>query len=395
MQTPKNKRILIGIALLVWALLGCTFILPRIGRPTPTATAEAAVVVVTATPAATGAQATSTAGQPSFALSQEQLIIDIYKRVSPGVVFISVPDSLESADGGSGSGFVYDAEGHIITNAHVVWNADTIRVHFSDDTTAEAEVLGMDADADLAVLKVDVPAEILVPVELGSSSNLQVGQAAIAIGNPYGYERTLTVGYISALGRVLRQESGFSIAEVIQTDAAINPGNSGGPLLDSSGKVIGVNSYYRPSSPTGGSIGIGFAVPVDQAKLVIPDLIAHGRYRHPWLGISGYQITPELVTGLGLDVERGALVTETITDGPSERAGVRGGDRTIEIPGYPEPIPIGGDIIVAIDEVEVHGMDDIITYLQRTRVGQQVVLTVIREGKTMTLPVELGERPPR
>jgi len=350
------------------------------------------VIVVTATPAATAAPAQV---QPRTNLAQEQLIIDIYKRVSPGVVYIQVVEGGELTDGTSGSGFVYDTEGHIVTNAHVVSDAELIRVHFSDDTVAEAEILGQDADADLAVLQADVSPEILVPVELGSSVDLQVGQIAIAIGNPYGYERTLTVGHISALGRVLRQESGFSLAEVIQTDAAINPGNSGGPLLDSSGKVIGVNAYYRPSSPTGGSIGIGFAVPVDQAKQVIPELIVHGRYRHPWLGITGYQIGPELIEGLELNVEHGALVTETVPDGPSDRAGIRGGDRSIELSGFPEPISAGGDIIVAIDEVEIHGMDDIITYLQGTHVGQQVVLTVIRDGKTMTLPVELGERPPR
>jgi len=392
MQIMTNKRILVGIALLAWALLGCTFILPSLQRPTQAPAPTPVMIVVTATP---GATADPARVQPSTTLSQEQLIIDIYKRVSPGVVYIQVPEGPESADGGSGSGFVHDIEGHIVTNAHVVRDAELIRVHFSDDTIAQAEILGTDADADIAVLKVDVPPEILVPVELGSSANLQVGQTAIAIGNPYGYERTLTVGYISALGRVLRQESGFSIAEVIQTDAAINPGNSGGPLLDSSGKVIGVNSYYRPSSPTGGSIGIGFAVPVDQAKQVIPDLITHGRYRHPWLGITGYEIGPELVGILGLETEHGALVTETVPDGPSEQAGIRGGDQTVEIPGFPEPILTGGDVIVAIDEVEVHGMDDIITYLQGTRVGQQVVLTVIRDGNTMTLPVELGERPPR
>ena len=270
-----------------------------------------------------------------------------------------------------------------------------IRVYFSDDTIAEADILGIDPDADLAVLRVDVPQDILVPAEMGSSANLEVGQLAIAIGNPYGYERTLTVGFISALGRVLRQESGFSIAEVIQTDAAINPGNSGGPLLDSTGRVIGVNSYYRPSSPTGGSVGIGFAVPVDQVNLVIPELIAHGRYRHPWLGISGYALRPELIDALELSVEHGALVTETIADGPSDRAGIRGGTRDVEIAGYPEPIRAGGDVIVSIDGVPVGGMDDIITYLQQTRVGQQVILTLIRDGQELALPVELGERPPR
>ena len=392
MQILTNKRLWFGIALLAWALLGCTFVLPRIERSTQASTPNPASIVVTATPAATPVPAQ--VQLPTY-LSQEQLIIEIYKRVSPGVVFIQVPMGTELADGGSGSGFVFDNEGHIVTNAHVVRDAELIRVYFSDDTIAEAEILGIDPDADIAVLKVDVPSDILAPLELGSSVDLQVGQTAIAIGNPYGYERTLTVGYISALGRVLRQESGFSIAQVIQTDAAINPGNSGGPLLDSSGRVIGVNSYYRPSSPTGGSIGIGFAVPVDQARQVIPELIAQGRYRHPWLGITGYQIGPELIDALNLDVEHGALVTETVPDGPSDRAGIRGGDRTIEIPGFPEPVPIGGDVIVAIDEVEVHGMDDIITYLQSTRVGQQVTLTIIRDGQAMTLPIELGERPPR
>ena len=388
----RNRRILIGIAFLTFVLFGCTFAVPSLRRTEAIPTATPAVIVVTATPAAAPASA-----EPRVRadLPQEQMIIDIYRRVSPAVVYIEVPDVQDPEEGGSGSGIVYDQEGHVVTNAHVVRNADTIRVYFSDDTIAEAEVLGIDQDADLAVLQVEVPEDVLVPVEMGRSAGLEVGQLAIAIGNPFGYERTLTVGYISALGRVLRQESGFSIAEVIQTDAAINPGNSGGPLLDSTGRVIGVNSCYRPSSPLGGSIGIGFAVPIDQATSVIPELIAHGRYRHPWLGISGYEIRPELVDALDLAVEQGALVTEAITDGPSARAGIQGGTHEIEVAGYPEPIASGGDIIVAIDDAEVHGMDDIITYLQGTRVGQQVKLTVIRDGQRLTIPVELGERPPR
>jgi S1-C subfamily serine protease len=220
-----------------------------------------------------------------------------------------------------------------------------------------------------------------------------VGQMAIAIGNPYGYERTLTVGYISALGRVLRQESGFSIAEVIQTDAAINPGNSGGPLLDSRGLVIGVNSYYRPSSPVGGSVGIGFAVPVDEVNLVVPELIAYGRYRHPWLGIRGYTLQPALIESLELPVEHGALVASVVEGGPSAQAGLRGGTREVEVPGYPEAIASGGDIIVSIDGAPVRSMDDVITYLQNTTVGQQVILKVLRDGDQLDLAVELGERP--
>jgi len=404
MTTLKNRQVLVGLALLTFVLLGCTFALPGLRRsqqdrqsiqnqpPAQVPAETPAVVVDTATPAAAPNAAP---GGALAGLPQEQLIIDIYKRVSPAVVYIEVPDGGETGEGGSGAGLVYDREGHVVTNAHVVLGADRIRVYFSDDTIAEAEILGIDTDADLAVLQVDVPEGVLVPAELGRSADLEVGQLAIAIGNPYGYERTLTVGFISALGRVLRQESGFSIAEVIQTDAAINPGNSGGPLLDSSGQVIGINSYYRPSTPLGGSAGIGFAVPVDQVKLVVPELIAHGRYRHPWLGISGYALRPELIAALGLPMEHGALVTEVAADGPSGRAGVRGGTRAVEIDGYPEAVRAGGDIIVAIDGVPVGGMDDIITYLQGTRVGQQVILMLIRDGQELALPVELGERPPR
>ncbi|MBL7198779.1 MAG: trypsin-like peptidase domain-containing protein [Anaerolineae bacterium] len=390
MSNLRDRRILIGIAVVVVILLSCTCTLPALGPSAPQTKQTPLVVVVTATPAT---DRTDEPPRPETKLPQEQIVIDIYKRASPGVVYIQVIDREDEEGGGSASGVVYDREGHIVTNAHVIEGADAIQVYFSDDTVAEAEILGTDADADLAVIKVDVPSEILVPLEMGTSAHLEVGQLAIAIGNPYGYERTLTVGHISALGRVLRQESGFSIAEVIQTDAAINPGNSGGPLLDSSGRVIGVNSYYRPSNPIGGSVGIGFAVPVDEVQQVVPDLISYGRYRHPWLGIRGYALGPEMVRALALSVEQGALVAEVIEGGPSAGAGLRGGTEKVEVPGYPEPIPARGDIIVAIDDRPVHDMDDIITHLQRTRVGQTVALTIIRDGEQITLPVELGERP--
>ena len=384
-----NQRVLlawtVGVGLLALLLLGCTWIVPpRYAAPTATWTP----VPATSTPVPTPLS------QPQLApvaLVQEQAIIDIYKHASPSVVYIEVLGG--ETDGSSGSGLVYDTAGHILTNAHVVGDAQEIWVYFSDDTGVQAKVLGADVDSDLAVLEVVAPAELLVPAELGDSGALQVGQLAIAIGNPYGYERTLTVGFISALGRVLRQESGYSIAEIIQTDAAINPGNSGGPLLDSSGKVIGINSYYRPSNPTGGSIGIGFAVPVDQVKLVVPELMTLGRYRHSWLGISGYQIRPELVQALSLPVEHGALVTEVTAGGPAEGAGIRGGTRPVEVPGFGEPILAGGDIIIAIDDIEVRGMDDVITYLQRRQVGQTVALKIIRDGKATTISIELGERP--
>ncbi|HUT17649.1 MAG TPA: trypsin-like peptidase domain-containing protein [Anaerolineae bacterium] len=390
MNLSIDRRILLGIAVLTLVLLGCTCAIPalQVGPTELPPTAE--VTVVTATPAPT-ARAPERSSRTYT--SQEQVVIDIYQRVSPGVVYIEVVNGQSLEDGGSGSGMVYDREGHVITNEHVIRGADTIRVYFSDDTIAEATVLGADPDADLAVLQVDVPPEVLVPLELGTSADLQVGQMAIAIGNPYGYERTLTVGHISALGRVLQQESQFSIAGVIQTDAAINPGNSGGPLLDSNGLVIGVNAYYRPSSPIGGSVGIGFAVPVDEVKLVIPALIAEGRYQHPWLGIRGYTIRPELVEALSLSVERGVLVAEAIDGGPADRAGLRGGRREADVPGYPEPVPAGGDVIIAIDNTAVGGMDDIITYLQRTHVGQTLTVTIVRDGEERTVEIELGARP--
>lgn len=388
----QDRRLLLGVAVAILILLGCTCI-----SPTPTAVSPStpAVVVVTATPQPEEEVSPEPVQLSTASLAQEQVLIDIYKRVAPGVVYVEMIDADSEEGGGSGAGFVYDTEGRIITNAHVVRGADLVRVYFSDDTAAEAEILGLDDDSDLAVLQVNVNPEILKPVEIGSSEDLQVGQLVVAIGNPYGYERTLTVGYISALGRVLRQESDFSVAEVIQTDASINPGNSGGPLLDSKGLVIGVNSYYRPSSPLGGSVGIGFAIPSDLVKLVVPELIAQGRYRHPWLGLSGYALHPEMISAMNLPVEHGALVTQVIEDSPSARAGVRGGTDTVTVPGYPAPIPAGGDIITYIDDVQVHGMDDVITYLQRMRVGQQVILTIIRDGKEMTIPVELGERPAR
>jgi S1-C subfamily serine protease len=375
----------VGVGVLALLLLGCTLAMPP-RHATPTTTWMPASATSTPVP--------TPPGQPQLApvaLVQEQAIIDIYKHASPSVVYIEALSS--ETDGSSGSGLVYDTAGHILTNAHVVQGATEIWVYFSDDTGVQAKVLGADQDSDLAVLEVDAPAELLVPAVLGDSGSLQVGQLAIAIGNPYGYERTLTVGFISALGRVLRQESGYSIAEIIQTDAAINPGNSGGPLLDSTGKVIGINSYYRPSNPTGGSIGIGFAVPVDQVKLVVPELMSLGRYRHSWLGISGYQIRPELVQALSLPVAHGALVTEVTAGGPAEKAGIQGGTRPVEVPGFSEPILAGGDIIIGIDDLEVRGMDDVITYLQRKQVGQTAVLKIVRDEKTMTVPVELGARP--
>jgi 2-alkenal reductase len=333
--------------------------------------------------------------------AEEQLVINLYARVSPSVVNINVigaevpsfpesPFPEEFFQRGLGSGFVIDTDGHIVTNNHVVEGARRIQVRFSDDTEAEAEVVGTDPHTDLAVIKVDVPAAMLHPVKLGDSDTLRVGQRAIAIGNPFGFERTVTTGIISAVGRVLRQVSGFSLPNLIQTDAAINPGNSGGPLLDSRGKVIGINTIIFTRN--GFSSGVGLAVPVNTVKRVVPELIENGHFAHPWLGIRGYSINAELAEVLDLPVDRGVLVGEVIRDGPSAHAGLRGGQREVLIEGFVEPISAGGDIIVAINDTEIRSMDDLITYLESTVVGQEVELTIIRDGDEKRLPVELDER---
>jgi 2-alkenal reductase len=319
---------------------------------------------------------------------EEQLVTSLYARVSPAVVCITAPERFGEC---IGSGFVIDLEGHIVTNDHVAQAADELLVTLADERTVPAQVIGSDAGSDLAVLKIDVPADSLTIAELGDSSSLQVGQRAIAIGNPFGLERTITTGVISSLGRTLnRTGSDFQIAEVIQTDAAINPGNSGGPLLDSQGRVIGVNSAI--ASESGTNSGVGFAVPVDIVKRVVPELISQGHYQHPWLGVTGRSISPEMVEAADLPVDIGVLVFAVEPGSPAEKAGLRGGDQQIVVSGL--PMSVGGDIVIAIDQVEVKRFDDVVNYLaSHTSVGDTVTLTVIRDGTQVELSVTLEERP--
>jgi 2-alkenal reductase len=326
----------------------------------------------------------------AVAYAEEQLLIELYERVSPSVVHIAVMTD-GPGEGGTGSGFVLDTEGHVVTNNHVVEDAERIIVRFADDTSAEAEVIGTDPDSDLAVIQVDVSSNLLRPVELGDSDALRVGQRAIAIGNPFGFEQTMTSGIVSALGRVVRQESGFSLPRLIQTDAAINPGNSGGPLLDSRGRVIGVNTLIF--SRSGSNSGVGFAVPVNTVRRVVPSLIATGRYADPWVGITGMSVTPLLAEALDLPVEQGVLVQVVVDDGPADKAGLQDSDREVEFEGV--LLDTGGDIIVAIDDAVVQDMDDLIVYLADTQVGQTVTLTVLRDGAEQKVEVMLEERPAR
>lgn len=331
--------------------------------------------------------------------AEDALLINLYQRANPAVVYIEV--LVKQAETwipfGSGSGFVIDVDGHIVTNNHVVEEADAIQVTFSDGSVADAQILGQDPYSDLAVIKVELPSERLVPLELGDSSTLQVGQHVIAIGNPFGLEGTMTVGVVSAVGRtltaqVLESAGKFSNPEIIQTDAAINPGNSGGPLLDIHGRVVGVN--YSIRSTTGANAGIGFAVPVNTVKRVVPHLIEEGTYHYPYLGIEAQTrfSLAQLAGPLELPVTRGVLISKVTAGTAAARAGLRGGDQEVAVMGV--PVRAGGDIIVAIDGYELRDFDDLIAYLVReTEVGQRVVLTVIRDGEELEVPVTLGERP--
>ena len=294
---------------------------------------------------------------------------------------------------GEGSGFVWSNEGHIVTNQHVVADADKVMVIFSDGTEVEAEVIGGDPDSDLAVLKVNVPPEKLRPVVPGDSDAVKVGQLAVAIGNPFGQEFTVTSGIVSAVGRTIRSGSSpFSIPEVIQTDAAINPGNSGGPLLDRKGKVIGINTMII--SRSGGSAGVGFAVPINTATRIVPELISEGRYEYAWLGISGVTLRSEVASLMDLPGEtRGAQVIEIAKDGPADIAELKGSDKTSPMDG--QDVPLGGDVIIAIDDHPIKEMDDLIAFLtENTRPGDTVTLDAVREGgERLRVEVTLGSRP--
>ncbi len=345
------------------------------------------------------------ASQMSGLLPWEQRATQVYQDIQPAVVNITstvVRESLmgEQAQEGTGSGFVYDKQGRIITNHHVVQNASRIEVTFPGGQISSAEVIGTDPINDLAVIDVDgIPETQLHPVEMGDSSQLVPGQMTIAVGNPFGqFERTVTTGVVSALNRTLRRGNGQSpIFGLIQTDAAINRGNSGGPLLNSQGKVIGVTTAIF--SPNGGSVGIGFAVPSNTVTKEVPVLIENGRYPHPWIGISApsYPLTPELAqrlreAGLTVKAAHGVLVYKVTPGGPAAQAGIQGADRLVVVGN--RQVPIGGDIITAINGTQVSSIADLMRYLEtKTEVGQAVTLTIARDGQERTVDVTLSERP--
>ena len=388
----KTARFLVSVLLIV-GILGCNLqaqpfsLLERdVAPPTPTPTP----IVLIATPTPLPADKVAEADALDI---EEQLVTNVYERVSSSVVYITsrviVMDFFAGPlpQEGTGSGFILDRDGHIVTNNHVVEGARSIEVTLFDSTRVPAEIVGLDPLNDLAVIRIDVPSAKLNPVELGNSDALRVGQRAIAIGNPFGLDWTLTAGVVSSLGRPLQIDEQRYLYNVVQTDAAINPGNSGGPLLDSHGRVIGVNTAIRS-----GAENIGFAVPVNTVKRVVPELIEHGHYAHPWMGTLSYTISPEFASRLDLPVEQGLLVARVVEGSPADGAGLRGARQELVVGN--RRYYVGGDIVLSIDGEALTSNQQLTEYLEtQTRVGQVVTLVVQRDGKQMTVEVELGEQP--
>jgi S1-C subfamily serine protease len=320
--------------------------------------------------------------------SYDYSLIDIFEKSEESVVQVNVLRG--ESEGGMGSGFVYSEDGYVITNHHVVKDAQKVTVTFLDGEAYIGDVIGRDQDLDIAVVKVSPSNTYLQPIKIGDSSKLKVGERIAAIGNPFGLSGSMTSGIVSQIGRLLPQESGYSIPDVIQTDAAINPGNSGGPLINMKGEVVGINTAIQ--SATGEFSGIGFAVPSNTVKKVVPVLIEKGEFRHPWMGISGTDVDPELAEVRELKSSKGFLVVSVIEGSPAEQAGLIGVTETKEING--REFALDGDIILLIDGKTVRKISDILVHLQREKsIGDEMILSVNRNGEMLELTMVLEERP--
>jgi 2-alkenal reductase len=331
---------------------------------------------------------------PALTTDEQEALIKVYNRANPAVVNVTQygQQGGEVVPVGQGSGFVYDSEGHIVTNAHVVHGSDQIEVTFADATVRIAELVGEDLNSDLAVVKIKSLPDGVVPLTLGDMGTLSVGQTVIAIGNPFGLEGTLTKGVISALGRTIPALTPFSIPQAIQTDAAINPGNSGGPLLNLQAEVIGVNAQIETGGTSRTNSGVGFAIPVSIIKLVVPDLIDKGVHEWAWLGVSGGNLFPTLIEAMDLPVEKGAYIAEVVSNGPSDKAGLRGASGTQRLEG--RVVQVGGDVVTTIDGQEIRSFDDLLIYIAlQTSPDQTVNVTIIRNGKEQSLEITLERRP--
>ncbi|NJO07224.1 MAG: PDZ domain-containing protein [Chloroflexaceae bacterium] len=410
-------RLFCGVVLLV-LLAGCGTVrlpLPELGSetaqeevifptPLPTPTRDPSLPPPTPLPDIPP-QPTLEPGLLEGITAREDWLIELYRRASPAVVSIEVsiagaltlPEEHPPLPGGGlsrGSGFLYNSQGYIITNNHVVSGARLLQVTFFDGSNTEARVIGTDAGSDLAVIQVDRLPPDVAPLPLGDSATVAVGQTALAIGNPFGLQNTLTLGIVSGLGRSLlgpaTEGGNFSIPNVIQTDAAINPGNSGGPLLNARGEVIGVNTAI--SSVSGQFSGVGYAVPSSMVQRIVPDLIERGAYEHPWIGVSMYTIDTLLSQRFDLPTPSGALITDVLAGSPAAEAGLQPGDDTVNYGGA--PLNLGGDIVIAVNDQPVDGSDDLISYLQlEAAVGDTLILTVLRANEELRVPVTLAARP--
>jgi 2-alkenal reductase len=372
------------------ALLGAALLLIAFGFVLGTAVLDSAAAP-SAAPIVQQVQPTALPREPLT--DAERLVSGIYDRVSPSVVSISVVGRNENGlFGAGGTGFVIDTQGHIVTNNHVVEDATQIEVNFLDGTIVSAETIGLDPDSDLAVLQVDVAAERLIPVPLGDSDALFIGETVLAIGSPFGQRWTLTTGIVSALNRTIRGLTTYSVGSVIQTDAAINPGNSGGPLINLNGEVIGVNSQIR--SETGGNTGVGFAIPSNLVKRVVADLIAEGEVTYSFLGIQAdTEMSLDIIEALNLPNDtRGVVVTDVEQGGPAALGGLQAArGQRLQNGGFNL---ISADIITAIDGLQITTFSDLISYLAiNTRPGQTVNLTVLRDNQPINLAVTLQARP--
>lgn len=380
----RNRIWLLLLAPVV--VLGCSLPSPFRDMPAVSVTDPTVVNTVVATP--------TQLPLPPDLTDEEEVLANLYARTNPAVVNITIygrqGEQVEPL--GQGSGFIYDESGSIITNAHVVTAADRIDVTFSDGTIRTAEIIGQDPNSDLAVVKVERLPEGISPLPLGEMSELSVGQTVLAIGNPFGLEGTLTRGIISSLGRTIPALTPFSIPQAIQTDAAINPGNSGGPLLDLHGHVVGVNAQIETDGASRSNSGVGFAIPVNVVRRVVPVLIEEGRYEWAWLGVRGGNLVPVLVEAMKLPVEHGAYIFEVTARGPAEQAGLRGANDVATVNG--QSTPVGGDVVTVIDGQPVNSFNDLLVYIaMQTSPGQEVKLTILRDGEPREISVFLGKRP--
>jgi S1-C subfamily serine protease len=387
-KARKNLRIMFMLGLLLAALaMACSVVIPGENEASTQITPAVIDQIATAAPETVSEIVREV-------VSEDSLLVDLYQRVNPAVVNITTyGEQAGIVMGlGEGSGFIFDDDGNIVTNAHVIHGSDQVEVTFADGLIRKAEVIGEDLHSDLAVVRVDPLPEGVHPLPLGNIDDLAVGQTVVAIGNPFGLQGTLTRGIISALGRTIPALTVFSIPQSIQTDAAINPGNSGGPLLNLEGEVIGVNAQIETDGTSRSNSGVGFAIPVSIVEKVVPKLIVDGNYEWAWLGVRGGDVDPSLVDAMNLPVERGAYLWQIEPNGPADLAGLKGFDETVEING--RQVDIGGDVVIAVDDQPVNSFDDLLIYIALNAApDQEITLTILRNGDTQDVSVRLAPRP--